>query len=37
MAGLMPVPGRGGEQAVTVSTPATLAVVTVMIAEAIWL
>jgi hypothetical protein len=37
MAGLMPTPGRGGEQAVMCSQPATLAVVTVMIALAIWL
>jgi hypothetical protein len=33
----MPTPGRGGEQAAIWGTPATLAVVIVMMAEAIWL
>ena len=31
------MPGRGGEQAAMWSTPATLAVVMVMIADAMWL
>jgi hypothetical protein len=33
----MPMPGRGGEQAAICGTPATLAVVIVMIALATWL
>jgi hypothetical protein len=37
MAGGMPTPGRGGAQAATCGTPATLAVVIVMIADATWL
>ena len=32
----MPTSGRGGEQAMTSFTPATFAVVTDMIAEAMW-
>ena len=37
VAGAMPTPGRGGEQAMMFSQPATFAVVTVMIALAMWL
>ena len=37
IAGGIPIPGRGGEQAVMCGTPATLAVVMVMIALATWL
>lgn len=37
MAGFIPTPGWGGEQAVMFRQPATLAVVTVMIADATWL
>ena len=36
MLGSMPWASRGGEAAMTRSTPATLAVVTLMIAEATW-
>ncbi len=37
MAGAIPMSGRGGEQAVMWPQPATLAVVTVISAEAMWL
>jgi hypothetical protein len=36
MAGAMPTPGRGGEAAITLSTPATFAGITAMMAEHTW-